>query len=152
MLEKSLWGYCCSCLENPRDGGAWWAAVYGVTESQTQLKRLSSSSSYFIDEENEAETQTTFEQQNQDKTCWHNPKSGLLAIQGRRWYTVSQATMDNRQFIQGHTQAGKAGGPNIWQEWCWCWGSSDHTSEYKPSPNKGHELTGRSIWRRDWPR
>ena len=34
-----------SCLENPRDGGAWWAAVYGVTESQTRLKRLSSSSS-----------------------------------------------------------------------------------------------------------
>ena len=35
----------CSCLENPRDGGAWWAAVYGVSWSQTQLKRLSSSSS-----------------------------------------------------------------------------------------------------------
>ena len=35
----------CSCLENPRDGGAWWAAVYGVTQSQTQLKQLSSSSS-----------------------------------------------------------------------------------------------------------
>ena len=35
----------CSCLENPRDGGARWAAVYGVAQSQTQLKRLSSSSS-----------------------------------------------------------------------------------------------------------
>ena len=35
----------CSCLENPRNGGAWWAAIYGVTQSQTQLKRLSSSSS-----------------------------------------------------------------------------------------------------------
>ena len=35
----------CSCLENPRDGGAWWAAIYGVAESQTRLKRLSSSSS-----------------------------------------------------------------------------------------------------------
>ena len=33
-----------SCLENPRDGGAWWAAIYGVTQSRTQLKRLSSSS------------------------------------------------------------------------------------------------------------
>ena len=33
-----------SCLENPRDGGAWWAAVYGVTQSQTPLTRLSSSS------------------------------------------------------------------------------------------------------------
>ena len=28
----------CSCLENPRDGGAWWAAVYGVTHSRTRLK------------------------------------------------------------------------------------------------------------------
>ena len=28
----------CSCLENPRDGGAWWAAVYEVTHSQTRLK------------------------------------------------------------------------------------------------------------------
>ena len=35
----------CSCLENPRDGGAWWAVVYGVAQSQTRLKRLSSSSS-----------------------------------------------------------------------------------------------------------
>ena len=35
----------CSCLENPRDGGAWWAAVYGVTPSRTRLKQLSSSSS-----------------------------------------------------------------------------------------------------------
>ena len=35
----------CSCLENPRDGGAWWSAVYGVAQSRTGLKRLSSSSS-----------------------------------------------------------------------------------------------------------
>ena len=35
----------CSCLENPRDGGAWGAAIYGVAQSRTQLKRLSSSSS-----------------------------------------------------------------------------------------------------------
>ena len=32
----------CSCLENPRDGGAWWAAAHGVTQSWTRLKRLSS--------------------------------------------------------------------------------------------------------------
>ena len=38
----------CSCLENPRDRGAWWAAVYGVVQSWTQLKRLSSSSSSSI--------------------------------------------------------------------------------------------------------
>ena len=35
----------CSCLENPRDTGAWWAAIYGVAQSRARLKRLSSSSS-----------------------------------------------------------------------------------------------------------
>ena len=38
----------CSCLKNPRDGGAWWATVYGVTQSWTWLKWLSSSSSSSI--------------------------------------------------------------------------------------------------------
>ena len=37
----------CSCLENPRDGGAWWAAIYGVAQSRTQMMRFSSSSSSF---------------------------------------------------------------------------------------------------------
>ena len=37
----------CSCLENPRDGGAWWAAVYGVALSWTRLKQLSSSNTDF---------------------------------------------------------------------------------------------------------
>ena len=35
----------CSCLENPRDGGVWWAAIYGVAQSRPRLKRLSKSSS-----------------------------------------------------------------------------------------------------------
>ena len=35
----------CSCLENPGDSGAWWAAIYGVAQSWTRLTRLSSSSS-----------------------------------------------------------------------------------------------------------
>ena len=38
----------CSCLENPRDGGAWWATVFGVSLSWTRLKRLSSSSRGFF--------------------------------------------------------------------------------------------------------
>ena len=37
-----------SCLENPKDGGAWWAAIYGVAQSQTWLKQLSSSSSSML--------------------------------------------------------------------------------------------------------
>ena len=38
----------CSCLENPRDGGAWWSAVYGVAQSRTQLKRVSKQASPFL--------------------------------------------------------------------------------------------------------
>ena len=38
----------CSCLENPRHGGDWWAAIYGVTQSRTWLKRLSNSSSKLL--------------------------------------------------------------------------------------------------------
>ena len=37
-LEKEMATRSSSCLENPRDGGAWWAAVYGVAQSQTRLR------------------------------------------------------------------------------------------------------------------
>ena len=43
-LEKEMATHLCSCLKNPKDGGAWWAAVYGVTQSWTRLKQCSSSS------------------------------------------------------------------------------------------------------------
>ena len=43
----------CSCLENPMDGGAWWAAISGVTQSRTQLKQLGSSSSSMLNNKNE---------------------------------------------------------------------------------------------------
>ena len=45
MPWRRKWQLQYSCLENPRDGGAWWAALYGVAQSRTWLKRLSSSSS-----------------------------------------------------------------------------------------------------------
>ena len=45
LLKKLSFSIEYSCLENPRDGGAWWAAVYGVAQSGTQLKQLSSSRS-----------------------------------------------------------------------------------------------------------
>ena len=38
----------CSCLENPRDGGAWWAAVYEVAQGRTRLQRLSSNVTFTI--------------------------------------------------------------------------------------------------------
>ena len=43
-----------SCLENPMDGGAWWAAVYGVAQSRTRLKRLSSSPYIFAGDKESA--------------------------------------------------------------------------------------------------
>ena len=52
-----------SCLENPRDGGAWWAAIYGVAQSQTWLKRLSSSSSSRKEKSTKTES---------DIGLWHN--------------------------------------------------------------------------------
>ena len=49
----------CSCLENPRDGGAWWASVCGVAQSRTWLKRLSSSSSKLPKKNLTEESKTT---------------------------------------------------------------------------------------------
>ena len=70
----------CSCLENPRDGGAWWAAVYGVAQSRTRLKRLSSSSNQVCycsqtpwGWRKETVVQTTFLSKNK----WRNSSSTL---------------------------------------------------------------------------
>ena len=51
----------CSCLENPRDGEAWWAAVYGITQSRTRLKQLSSSSSSSIERKEDIEVKEKME-------------------------------------------------------------------------------------------
>ena len=61
----------CPCLENPRDGGAWWAAVYGVTQSQTRLKRLSSNSS-----------SSTWE--GLKTSCFHYRSTGSVPSQGTK--------------------------------------------------------------------
>ena len=55
----------CSCLENPRDGEAWWAAIHGVPQSQTRLKRVSSRSSSAS--RNEKERENTYYQ---GIACW----------------------------------------------------------------------------------
>ena len=73
----------CSCLENPRDGGAWWAAVYGVAQSWTWLKWLSSSSSssssiqvfvikitYFLGEGNGSPFQYSCLENSMDRGAW----------------------------------------------------------------------------------
>ena len=60
----------CSCLENPRDGGAWWAAVYGVAQSRTQLKQLSSSSSMTLGEGNGTPLQYSCLESSMDGGAW----------------------------------------------------------------------------------
>ena len=59
----------CSCLENPRDWGAWWAAVYGVEQSRTRLKQLSSSSSVLM-----------FDSTCEDTLVTHQPSSLEAAL------------------------------------------------------------------------
>ena len=66
----------CSCLENPRNGGAWWAGVYGVAQSRTRLKRLSSSSSSIVEEKG--------------TTCRRRPPSVINCVDlGNSWSLVS---------------------------------------------------------------
>ena len=60
----------CSRLENPRDGGAWWAAVYGVAQSRTQLKQLSSSSSMTLGEGNGTPLQYSCLESSMDGGAW----------------------------------------------------------------------------------
>ena len=47
----------CSCLENPSDGGTWWASIYGVAQSQTRLKWLSSRSSSSLEKDQNTQVQ-----------------------------------------------------------------------------------------------
>ena len=70
----------CSCLGNPRDGEAWWAAIYGVAQSRTRLKRLSSSSSRDFTERHvrchivlpysQSSTICSFNKVNSSCRCW----------------------------------------------------------------------------------
>ena len=78
----------CSCLENPKDGGAWWAAVYGVAQSWIRLKRLSSNSRISRGEGRGTPLQ---------RSCLENPMDGgawLAAVHGvaRSWTRLSDFT------------------------------------------------------------
>ena len=68
----------CSCLENPRDGGAWWAAIYGVTQSQTRLKRLSNSRSSSILVKKETEVIFKLTEQKGITMTWSSKITVLL--------------------------------------------------------------------------
>ena len=112
----------CSCLENPRYGGAWWAAVYGVTQSWTRLKWLSSSSRPLVFAKNvcivtvmvfpvvrygcESWTMKNAERQRIDAFelwCWRRLESSL----------------DCREIRPLNPTL------NIhWEGWCWSWSSN----------------------------
>ena len=71
----------CSCLENPRDRGAWWAAVSGVSQSRTRLKRLSSSSSRSNFQEKEMATHSSILAW---RILWTGKPGGLLSMGSHR--------------------------------------------------------------------
>ena len=67
----------CSCLENPRDGGAWWAAIYGVAQSRTRLKRLSSSY-YWHSQRQQMQSSVDSDVPRQSRHMPQHTMSGLL--------------------------------------------------------------------------
>ena len=73
----------CSCLENPRDGEAWWAAVYGVAQSWTGLERLSSSSSSSMDSENYQKAESIFLLSSALKVTYFQCVSSLKCVGGK---------------------------------------------------------------------
>ena len=70
----------CSCLENPRDGGALWAAIYGVAQSWTRLKRLSSSSSSI--------------------PFWEPRESNLVSLQSKKHLQTFQIRFEKFIFVE----------------------------------------------------
>ena len=88
-----------SCLENPRDGGAWWAAVYGIAQSWTWLKRLSSSSSQRHSE-------------GSNKSCVHqDPRTPQRLRQNCVWASS----------VEVRVSSGLPQGQGLWVQQTWGW-------------------------------
>ena len=81
----------CSCLENPRDGRVWWAAVYEVAQSQTQLKRLSSSSSTHTCTDTHGCKHTQWHACSHTYTCAHTHTHTHSCTSKRCWLGFSKA-------------------------------------------------------------
>ena len=92
----------CSCLENPRDGGAWWAAIYGVAQSWTRLKWLSSSSSIYMESKKMVMRNLSAGQQwrcrHREETCGHNRgwRGGTNWESSVETYTLPYVTLDSQ--------------------------------------------------------
>ena len=102
----------CSCLENPRDWGAWWAAVYGVAQSQTWLKWLSSSSLFW-----ERSQENTFREWKSDI------QKGRKSIKSVLTSKLQLELLDS--FLLGHHG----------RENCFKW-QARHWGIYPPSPHR----------------
>ena len=74
----------CSCLENPRDGGGWWADVYGVTQSRTRLKWLSSSSKQIRDPRTSLRWLPTKETKKEVLVKPRKSECGTLEVKGKK--------------------------------------------------------------------
>ena len=89
----------CSCLENPRDRGAWWAALCGVAQSRTRLKRLSSSTS-----SSHAKLLQACSTQSNPMNC--NPPGssvhGILQARILEWVTISSSRGSSQPSDQTH--------------------------------------------------
>ena len=92
----------CSCLENPRDGGAWWAAVYGVAQSRTWLKPLSSRT----DLTNEMQKVTTRTNRTADAKAWKLLQKQLQAFEhgcGSRFSRASSRKWNWKNKFRGRS-------------------------------------------------
>ena len=87
-----------SCLENPRDRGAWWAAIYGIAQSQTQLKGLSSSSRYADDTtlitESEEELKSLLMKVKEDSFKLNTQKTKIIASGPITSWQIEGETME----------------------------------------------------------
>ena len=103
----------CSCLENPRDGGAWWAALYGVAQSRTWLKQLSSSRSSLLRFKNKNKTKQKKMQFHLKINSWFQFKINnlyLIYIQIPRWnFTKFLSNIETFQRISDHICIGVFG-------------------------------------------
>ena len=125
----------CSCLENPKDGGAWWAAVYGVAQSRTRLKWLSSSIRYFISEKAMATHSSTVAWEipwTEDPGRLQSMGSGRI---GHDWATSLSLSLFTFMHWRGKWQPTPAFLPGESQGWrslmsCCLWGRTEsHTTE-----------------------
>ena len=98
----------CSCLENPKDGGAWWAAVYGVAQSWTRMKRLSSSN--FLKElpkpvfKGAASFYYVY--------CSYNSSQSLKLFQSKKFKKKTKISVCTQAEGKGNQNSGKWEGPS----------------------------------------